>query len=208
MERVPRQKYTKEFREQAVQLVQEQKFTVPEAARRLAISGKTLANWVFRARRGQLATLGETRRSVTELEAEVSRLNRELAEARMERDILKKAPVSSTDQCNTLWDTVEWEGDWDGTDGASGLVCGPESGPVAAMETGPVVKRDWPGARQARGIDSWRGVFEWRVHSHTPPVAFDADARGARRDFAGSRGESLHPIHCRDAPARTIHGQP
>ena len=91
MERIPRQKYTKEFREQAVRLVLEQDLTTPEAARRLAMSDKTLANWVFRARRGQLATLGESRRPVTELEAEVSRQKRELAEARMERDILKKA---------------------------------------------------------------------------------------------------------------------
>lgn len=91
MERVPRQKYTKEFREQAVQLVLEQDLTTPEAARRLAISDKTLANWVFRARRGQLTKLGESQRPVTDLEAEVSRLKRDLAEARMERDILKKA---------------------------------------------------------------------------------------------------------------------
>lgn len=91
MERVPRQKYTKEFREQAVQLVREQELTIPEAARRLAMSDKTLANWMFQARRGQLARLRESRRPVTDLEAEVSRLKRELAEARMERDILKKA---------------------------------------------------------------------------------------------------------------------
>jgi len=74
-----------------VQLVQDQEVTIPEAARRLSMSGKTLANWVFRARHGQLAMRGESRRPVTELEAEVSRLKRELAEARMERDILKKA---------------------------------------------------------------------------------------------------------------------
>jgi transposase len=91
MERVPRQQYTTEFREQAVQLVLEQKLPIPEAARRLTMSGKTLKNWVGRARRDQLATLGESRRPVTELEAEVSRLTRDLAEARMERDILKKA---------------------------------------------------------------------------------------------------------------------
>lgn len=93
MERLPRQKCTKEFREEAVRLVLEQKLTTPEAARRLPMSDKTLANWVFRARQGQLAGLGETRRPVTELEAEVSRLKRELAEACMERDILKKATV-------------------------------------------------------------------------------------------------------------------
>ena len=46
---------------------------------------------MFPIRRGQPATLGESRRPVTELEAELSRLKRDLAEARMERDILKKA---------------------------------------------------------------------------------------------------------------------
>jgi transposase len=85
MEQVPRQQYTKQFREQAVQLVQDQALAIPEAARRLAMSDKTLANWVFRARHGQLARLGQSRRPVTELEAEVSRLKRELAEASMER---------------------------------------------------------------------------------------------------------------------------
>jgi transposase len=74
-----------------VQLILEQQVTIPEAARRLSMSGNTLKNWVGRARRGQLATLGASRRPVTDLEAELSRLRRDLAEARMERDILKKA---------------------------------------------------------------------------------------------------------------------
>ena len=37
MEKLPRQKYTKEFREQAVKLVSEQSLTVPEAAKRLQV---------------------------------------------------------------------------------------------------------------------------------------------------------------------------
>jgi transposase len=94
MDRLPRQTYTTEFREHAVQLVLEQALTIPEAARRLAMSDKTRANWVFRARRGQLAKLGGSRRPVTDLAAEVSRLKRALAEARMERDILQKATAS------------------------------------------------------------------------------------------------------------------
>lgn len=92
MEHLPRQQYTKEFRGQAVQLVLEQKLTIPETARRLSMSGKTLKTWVCRARRGQLATLGESRQPVTELEAKLSRLKYDLAEARMKRDILKKLP--------------------------------------------------------------------------------------------------------------------
>lgn len=91
MEKLPRQKYTKEFREQAVRLVIEQELTVPEAAKRLSMSDKTLMNWVFRARHGKLGEMGANRKPVTDLEAEVSRLKRELAETRMERDILKKA---------------------------------------------------------------------------------------------------------------------
>ena len=91
METLPRQKYTKEFREQAVRLVIEQDLTVPEAARRLSMSGQTLSNWVFKARHGQLAGMDANRRPVTDLEAENSKLKRDLAEARMERDILKKA---------------------------------------------------------------------------------------------------------------------
>jgi transposase len=50
MAKLPRQSFTAEFREQAVQLVSEEKLTLPEAARRLGMSAKTLANWVHRAR--------------------------------------------------------------------------------------------------------------------------------------------------------------
>jgi len=37
MEQLPRQKYTKEFREQAVRLVREQDLTIPEAVRRRSL---------------------------------------------------------------------------------------------------------------------------------------------------------------------------
>jgi transposase-like protein len=39
MEQVPRQQYTKEFREQAVRLVLEQQVTIPEAATGLSSAG-------------------------------------------------------------------------------------------------------------------------------------------------------------------------
>jgi transposase len=59
------------------------------------MSLKTLANWVKRARDGSLPATdiraAAGRHVVTDTEAENSRLRRENAELRMERDILKKA---------------------------------------------------------------------------------------------------------------------
>jgi transposase len=70
--------------------------SIVEAARRLAISPKTLLNWVRRARSGDLPAAGDgvRRREVTEPEAELSRLRRENAELRRERDILQKSAAS------------------------------------------------------------------------------------------------------------------
>ena len=89
MEKLPRQVYTSEFRQQAVEMITRDGLGVAEAARRLSISPKTLTNWIRRARSGEPAAV--PRREVTEAEAELSRLRRENAELRMERDILKKA---------------------------------------------------------------------------------------------------------------------
>lgn len=91
MEKIPRRVYTKEFKEEAAQLVLRDGLGVTEAARRLSISMKTLANWVAVARHGKPITVSSPRQPVTELEAEVSRLRRELAEMKQERDLLKKA---------------------------------------------------------------------------------------------------------------------
>jgi transposase len=92
MEKLPRQVYTSEFRRQAVELVIGEGLGIAEASRRLSLSPKTLTNWVRRAKNGSLpAAAPVPRREVTEAEAELSRLRRENAELRMERDILKKA---------------------------------------------------------------------------------------------------------------------
>jgi len=62
-----------------------------ETARRLSISSKTLANWVTAVKHDKAANGGAPRKPVTELDAEVTRLKRELAETKMERDLLKEA---------------------------------------------------------------------------------------------------------------------
>jgi transposase len=89
MEKLHRQVYTTEFRRQAVELITRNGLSIAEAARRLAISPKTLLNWIRRSKSGDLPADGDGVRChvVTEQEAEPSRLRRENAELRMERDI-------------------------------------------------------------------------------------------------------------------------
>ncbi len=54
MEKLPKQVYTSEFRQQAVAMIERDKVSVAEVSRKLSISQKTLANWVKRARDGKL----------------------------------------------------------------------------------------------------------------------------------------------------------
>ncbi len=91
-QQLPKQVYTSEYRAQAVEMITRDRLSVAEVARKLAMSQKTLANWVKRAEAGTLAVAsGSARREASVEEAENSRLRREVAELRMERDILKKA---------------------------------------------------------------------------------------------------------------------
>ena len=95
-----REHYSPEFRAEAVRLVLEQGLGQAEAARRLGIAKGTLSNWVVAAKGGKDTSAIPGARSVAELEAEVARLRNALAQASMERDIIKKAAVDSIDQRN------------------------------------------------------------------------------------------------------------
>lgn len=89
MERIPRQFFTLEFKEEAVSLVIDGGLTVAEVGRRLSVSQQTLRNWI--KKHGTTGLRAHGSHNVSELEAEVSRLRKELAEARLEKEILKKA---------------------------------------------------------------------------------------------------------------------
>jgi transposase len=91
MKGIPQGRYTKEFREEAVKMVTEGNISLPEAARRLSLPPSTLRHWVKVHRGGKLGDIGKTRRPLSEIEMELARVKRELVEARMERDLLKKA---------------------------------------------------------------------------------------------------------------------
>jgi transposase len=93
MNRIPKAVYSKDFCEEAVKLAMTDGVSVSEAARRLSISMKTLANWVRAAKDGKLENVGQSQKPLTEIEAELGRLKREFAEVKMERDLLKKCMV-------------------------------------------------------------------------------------------------------------------
>jgi transposase len=91
MHRLPYGKYTKEFREEAVKLVIEGGLSTPEAAKRLSLAPTTLSNWVKAFKAGKLGDVGKSQKVLSDKEMELHQLKRELAEVKMERDILKKA---------------------------------------------------------------------------------------------------------------------
>jgi transposase-like protein len=87
MERVPHGKYTREFRLEAMKLVTEDKLSVAEAARRLALPPNTSDNWLKKQRGGKLEEVGKTYRPLTELGMELARVKKENSEQGLELTI-------------------------------------------------------------------------------------------------------------------------
>jgi transposase len=87
MQRLPKGVYNPEFRGQAVRLHLEGNLTVAEIPSRLSIPKGTLKNGVAAARQGKLGEVGKGQKPLSELE-------RELAEVKMERGLLKKCTAT------------------------------------------------------------------------------------------------------------------
>jgi len=87
----PDRKYTVEFREAAVRQVIDGGRSVPQVARSLEMSDKTLANWVMKARKGQPLLKRAPAQPVDDLQADNARLRQENARLKQEKEILKKA---------------------------------------------------------------------------------------------------------------------
>ncbi len=86
-----RRRFSKTFKADAVRLVVEHGFTHQAAADAIGITARTLGDWV-RAARPDLPVEGcSGEASPEQLAAENRRLRKELAQAQMETDILKKA---------------------------------------------------------------------------------------------------------------------
>jgi transposase len=79
-----RTKYDREFREGAVRIVNETNKPIAQVARDLGVNEGTLGNWVARDREARQGTEGLSKGDVEQLK----RLRAEVAELRMERDVL------------------------------------------------------------------------------------------------------------------------
>lgn len=83
-----RRKFTREFKESAVRLVQQQGYSITQAAQSLGVDPASLRGW--------LVKFGPDAQSASKggdgaLRSENQRLRQENARLRMEREILKKA---------------------------------------------------------------------------------------------------------------------
>ena len=87
-----RKKYSKEFKLDAVRLVVEKGRSARQVALSLGINESMLHQWKRRAlEEGEAAFPGNGRPAANELEDEVRRLRKELADVKQDREILKKA---------------------------------------------------------------------------------------------------------------------
>jgi transposase len=98
-EKGKRPNYTNEFKQDAVKLVVEQRYSCPEVGRRLGIAASNVSRWVRQYRQDQ-QDLSEGGIPRQELEAEIRRLKKENKRLEMEREILKKAAAFFAKESN------------------------------------------------------------------------------------------------------------
>jgi transposase len=96
-----RRSFTREFKIEAVQMLTITDESVQQVAEDLGIHPNTLYKWVRQYGEHPEEAFPGKGRQTSEAE-QVRQLQCENQRLRMERDILKKAMVDSTDQCNTL----------------------------------------------------------------------------------------------------------
>ena len=87
-----RRKHSREFKVEAVKLVRERGVTVAQAARDLDLSVTLVRKWVRQCAADPTEAFPGQGQQKPE-DAEITRLRREVARLKMERDILKKAAV-------------------------------------------------------------------------------------------------------------------
>jgi len=87
-----KRQFTQEFKKEAVEYSLSSGKTTEEVARDLGISPHNLKRWRFQYRKdGELAFPGHGRENFTPQDEKVRKLQKELQDTTIERDILKKA---------------------------------------------------------------------------------------------------------------------
>jgi transposase len=89
MTKISRARYTLEFKQEAVRLVENGQ-SIAAMARTLGVVDQTLFNWVKARRQGKLTGV-DSKAPVTAEQMDIRRLRAELARVKMERDTLEKA---------------------------------------------------------------------------------------------------------------------
>ncbi|MEP3610042.1 transposase, partial [Marinobacter sp.] len=87
-------RYSEEFKIEAVKQVTERGYKVTDVCRRLGITSASLHKWIK-----LYGDAGSQHQQISEQQDELRKLRAELRRVSEERDILKKAAVSSTGQC-------------------------------------------------------------------------------------------------------------
>ena len=98
-------RYTPEFKDEAVRQVVDRGHSVAEVAERLGVSSHSLYNWIKAVKPGKNE---QQTQELNEAKSEILKLRAQLRRAEEERDILKKAAVGSTSQCNTSFHNLFW----------------------------------------------------------------------------------------------------
>mgnify|MGYP001165754595 CR=1 FL=1 len=81
-------KYSKEFKLQAAKLVTEQGYSYDQAAKQLGTTGWSVRNWIQKFQEaGELPSKAQSQPKIDE----IRQLRKELAQLKMENEILKKA---------------------------------------------------------------------------------------------------------------------
>ena len=90
---ITRKQYTKEFKSDAISLVQNQGFTIAEAARSLEINANMLRRWIKEFQTGDDGQAFRGNGKLTPEQEEIRRLKSEVKQLRLEKQILKEAAV-------------------------------------------------------------------------------------------------------------------
>ena len=94
-----RKKYSREFKLEAVTLVNDRGVSIVQAARDLGLNHSMLRRWLKELDADPMQAFPGLGQMKPE-QLEIDRLRKEVIRLKAERDILKKAAVGSTGQCN------------------------------------------------------------------------------------------------------------